>query len=395
MTRPAPIHSPESLVFISAAEPSADLHGASLIRAVRRIQPEVRFAGVAGPAMRGEGCWTLYDMCHRSAMLTAAFGAIGAARRMWATARAHLARYPFQAAILIDSPALHLPLAKRAKKLGVPVFYYIAPQVWAWGAYRIPRIRRRVDRMGVILPFEQEYFRQRGIDATFVGHPLFEVLLDRQVDQERVGQIRGRGSPVITLLPGSRQHVVEEVLPGQILVAASIARRYPNAAFCVSAANPTARRVIEPLLARAGLPVELHEGENGEILSAADLVLAASGTATLEVAFYHKPMIIMYKGSRWGYHLVGRWLIRTRHLSLVNILAGREIVPEFMPYYTSAAPIAEQALRILATPELSTRMEVDLADMVGPLLKPDASANAARLLLDLIDQNPRSSEPTN
>ncbi len=388
MTRPTPSHLPESLLFISAAEPSADLHGASLIRAVRRLRPEVRFAGVAGPAMRGEGCWTIFDMCHRSAMLAAAFGAIGAARRMWATSRAHLAEYPFRAAVLIDSPALHLPLAKRAKKLGVPIFYYIAPQVWAWGQYRVPRIRRRVDRMAVILPFEQEYFRERGIDATFVGHPLFEVLLDRKLDEQRVSEIRGRGSPVVALLPGSRRHVVEEVLPGQLQVAAAIARRHPNATFPVSVANPTARQAIEPLVGRAGLSTTLHDGENGEILSAADLVLAASGTATLEVAFYHKPMIIMYNGSRWGYRLVGRWLIRTRHLSLVNILAGREIVPEFMPYYTATAPIADQALRILTTPELSTRMEVDLSDMVGPLLKPGASENAARLLLDLIDRRP-------
>lgn len=392
MTRPTPSDPPEPLIFISAAEPSADLHGASLIRAVRRIRPDVRFAGVAGPAMRGEGCWTIYDMCHRSAMLTAAFGAIGAARRLWATSQAHLAEYPFRAAVLIDSPALHLPLAKRAKKLGVPVFYYIAPQVWAWGQYRVPRIRRRVDRMAVILPFEQEYFRKRGIDATFVGHPLFEVLLDRKLDEQRVSEVRGRGSPVVALLPGSRRHVVEEVLPGQLLVAAAIARRYPNAAFPVSVANPTTRQAIEPLVGRAGLSTTLHDGENGEILSAADLVLAASGTATLEVAFYHKPMIIMYNGSRWGYRLVGRWLIRTRYLSLVNILAGREIVPEFMPYYTATAPIADQALRILTTPELSTRMEVDLSDIVGPLLKPGASENAARLLLDLVDQ--RSSPPT-
>lgn len=381
------------LIFISAAEPSADLHGASLIRAVRAVRPDARFAGVAGPAMQAEGCWPIFDMTHRSAMLTAAVRAVGAARRLWAVSRAHLAEYPFDAAVLIDSPTLHLPLAKRTKRLGIPVFYYIAPQVWAWGEFRTRRIRRRVDRMAVILPFEEAFFRSRGIDATFVGHPLFEVLLDRRIDPDRVASLVGRGSPIVAILPGSRRHVVQEVLPGQLAVAAEIARHYPDAHFAISIAGPPIRQVAAPLIEKAGLPVSLHTGQNGELLTAATLVLIASGTATLEAAYYQKPMVVMYNGPKWGYRLIGRWLIRTPHLSLVNILAGRRAVPEFMPYYTSTGPIAEAALEILRTPELKTRIEIDLADAVGPLLRPGASRNAAALLLDLIDRQRPSGAP--
>ncbi|UCG15396.1 MAG: lipid-A-disaccharide synthase [Phycisphaerales bacterium] len=373
------------LIFISAAEPSADLHGASLIRAMRRICPRARFAGVAGPAMRDEGCWAIFDMCGASAMLAAAVRSAGSARRMWATARAHLAEYPFDAAVVIDSPTLHLPLAKHAKRLGVPVFYFIAPQVWAWGEFRTGRIRRRVDRMAVILPFEEEFFRSRGIDATFVGHPLFETLMARSVDEVVSQQIKDRGSPIVALMPGSRKHVVREVLPGQLRVAARVAARFTNAHFPISVANPQVRQVAGPLIDKSGLPISVHTGSNGEMLTAADVVLVASGTATLEAAYYHTPMVVMYNGSKWGYRLIGRWLIRTRHLSLVNILAGREVVPEFMPYYTSVKPIAARTLELLSSPELRTKIAVELAETVGPLLKPGAAENTAALLMEMLE----------
>lgn len=394
VTTPAVTASEGPLIFISAAEPSADVHGASLIRAVQRACPEARFAGVAGPAMRAAGCWSIFDMSGRSAMLLAALGAARDALRMWATARRHLASYPFDAAVLIDAPTLHLPLAKRAKQLGVPVFYYIAPQVWAWGESRIGRIRRRIERLAVIFPFEEEYFRSRGVNATFVGHPLFETLLRRRCDQTVVDEIRGRGDPVVAIFPGSRRHVVREVLPGQLEVAARIASQNPRVHFGVSLANPQVRPIVTPLVEQCGLNTSIRSGQNGELLTAADLALVASGTATLETAYYHKPMVIMYRSSKWGYRLVGRWLIRTPHLSLVNILAGRELVPEFMPYYTSTEPIAEKALELLASPERRARMESALAKLVEPFLRPGAADRTAVLLLELVEKSRRQKPPS-
>ena len=168
------------LIFLSAAEPSADLHGASLIRAVHEIEPAARFVGIAGPAMQDAGCFALHDMTRRSAMLVSALGNVGEGFRVLGITRRHFQRYPFAAAVLIDSPVLNLPLAKVAKTHQVPVLYYIAPQVWAWAKYRVRRVRRRVDRMAVILPFEEPFFRQHRIDATYVGHPLFDSLAARR-----------------------------------------------------------------------------------------------------------------------------------------------------------------------------------------------------------------------
>jgi len=374
------------LIFISAAEPSADLHGASLMRAITRQCPTARFAGVAGPAMKAEGCWAVCDISHRSAMLFAVLGLYGAARRMWATARAHLAAYPFSAVVLIDSPTLHLPLARSAKRLGLPVFYYIAPQVWAWGEFRTRRIRRRVDRMAVILPFEEPFFRLRGIEATYVGHPLFETLLARTCDSQAVARIRSSGSPIIAIMPGSRRHVVREVLPGQLRVAARLAERFPGAHFPISLANPQVRHVAKPFIDTSGLSTSVHTGCNGEMLTAADLVLVASGTATLEVAYYRKPMVVMYNASRLGFHILARWFLRTPHLSLVNILAGRRIVPEFMPYYRSIEPIVASATELLESPELRATTAAELAAAIAPLLRPGAADRTAALLLNMIDK---------
>jgi len=373
------------LVFISAGEPSADGHAASLIRAVRHLRPEVRFVGVAGPAMTEAGCWPIFDMTRYSAMLLGAARAVIPAIRLLATTRRHLRRYPFSAAVVVDSPTLNLPIARRAKLRGLPVLYFIAPQLWAWGQFRIRKLRARVDRMAVILPFEQDYFRSCGIKATYVGHPLFDRLSGLSAEQEAVASIRSRGQPVLAILPGSRRHVVREVLPGQLEVAGQILDRFSGAHIGVSVANAQTAAVIDELLDGTELPVTRYRDQNANLLTAADLALVASGTATLEVAYRHTPMIVMYNANRWAYHLVGRWFINTPHLSLVNILAGRELVPEFMPYYRSARPIADRAINLLADPDARRRMSDDLAALVDPLVKTDASANTARILLEMIN----------
>ena len=373
------------LIFISAAEPSADLHGAALIRATLAKCPTARFAGVAGPKMIAEGCQPIFDMTRHSAMLLGALQAVGRAIAMLTTAEQHLRRYPFNAAVVIDSPTLHLPLARRAQAAAIPVMYYIAPQMWAWGAYRIHRLRNRTDRVAVILPFEEKYFRDQGVNATYVGHPLAESLASAPIDENVVNQIRSRGSPVIALLPGSRRHVVKEVLHGQLEVAERIALAVPGAAFGVSVANARVAPVIESLLSKCRAPVQPYAGRCGELIHAADLVLVASGTAALEVAFHEKPMIVMYNTSRVFYHLIGRWLIHTPYLCLPNILAGRKIVPEFMPYYTSTEPISQQAIELLRSEDKRRAMEQELAALVEPLRTRRASERAADMLLDMVE----------
>lgn len=379
--------------FISAAEPSGDQHAAALIQAIRGLAPEAAFWGVAGPQMQAAGCVAVDDFTRRATMLAGAVRLAGDAWRLWRRVGRLVRERPAEVAILVDSPTLHLPMAKRIRKAGCPVLYYIAPQLWAWAPWRIRRVRARVNRLAAILPFEEAYFRERGVEARYVGHPLVEQLSAVTPRPDRVAEFRAAGQPVVACLPGSRSHVVREVLPGQIEVAKSIASRYPQAVFLFAAANEDAAGAIRAAVTGAGLNTRLEVGANAEILAAADLALVASGTATLEVAWYRVPMVVMYNGSKWGYRLVGQFLVRTPHLSLANILAGRRIVPEFMPYYTSTEPIAAEALDILANTARRDTMRNELDAVIRSLGTADAARNAAAMAIEMINSRTAGSSP--
>ena len=342
--------------------------------------------------MRAAGCGCLHDMTTKSAMATAALLRVPEGLRLLSRIKKHFDEARYDAAVVIDSPALNLPIAKICRARGIPVLYYIAPQTWAWGWSRLrnSRLRARVNRVACIWPFEVEHFRQAGIQATYVGHPSFDRLTSLQVDEERVAKLREGASPVITLLPGSREHVIEEVLPGQLEVSRAIASAHRRARFIIVAANEQVRELILSRLADSRstpmCDVILGDRERCAAIRAADLVLTASGTVTLEVMYHATPMIVMYNTARWGYQLVGRWLIKTPYLSLPNILAGRQIVPEFMPYYRTTDPIKARATEWLATPTTMERVRSDLRNTIAPIAKPGAAENAAKELESMMER---------
>lgn len=370
-------------MFISAAEVSGDRHAADLIAAIRQQHPSATFFGVAGPAMQAAGCEAIDDWTARATMLVGAVRLAGEAFRLVRRVGRLMRERRPDLAILVDSPALHLPMAKHIRPSGCPVLYYVAPQLWAWAPWRIRKVRRRVDRMAVILPFEEQYFRSRGVAADFVGHPLVSQLAAQTRRPEQVQELQDLGRPLVACLAGSRKHVVREVLPGQIEVARAITKAHPKAAFIFAAADDRTVGMIASALAGESFTHRIEMGRNTDVLSAADFALCASGTATLEVAWHGVPMAVMYNGSKWGYRLVGRWLITTPHLSLVNILAARRIIPEFMPYYTSTAPIIEEALAILVDPHRQSQMKTDLADVIRSLGKENAAARTAQIAIEL------------
>jgi len=373
---------------MSVAEQSADEHAADLIQAYRRRRADAAFSGLAGPAMRAAGCTGYYDMTARSAMAGAAFARVPEAVRLLRRLKGWLDASRFDAAVMVDSPALNLPIAKLCRRRGIPVLYYIAPQTWAWASWRVRRVRNRVDALACILPFEEAYFREHGLTAEYVGHPTFDRLMSTTVDQDRVAELRGSAQPLVVLMPGSREHVVREVLPGQLEVAQALKTRHPKARFLIVPANETIRQMIDSRL--RGMPrsdrIDLlpGPGDRAAAICAADLVLVASGTATLEVAYYQTPMIVMYNASRWAYLLLGRWVISTPYLSLPNIIAGREVVPEFMPYYRTTDPIIARAVEWLGTPGALERVRRELAEVAKPLQKRGAAEHAARMLDGLI-----------
>jgi len=379
-------------LFVSAAEQSADEHAAGLIRAFRALWPGAEFVGLAGPQMRAAGCTGLADLTTRASMLTAVVGRAPAAARAVARVDRLLARRPFDAAVLVDSGTLHLPLARRCRARGVPVFYFIAPQTWASRAWRLRALRERVDRLAVILPFEEEYFRRAGVPATFVGHPLIDRLADAPADRAYVAARRAEGSPVVALLPGSRRQVVAEVLPGQIAVAAAVAARFRRARFLLAAANSAAEALARQIIARsAGAPpITIETAHRDDVLAAAEFALVASGTATLEAAYHRVPMIVMYnaRGARWLYPLLRGRVIHAPMLSLPNLLAGRAVVPEFMPWYRNTTEIAVTAVELLSSPARLERMRQELGGLIAPLEAARALPAAARALADLLADAP-------
>jgi lipid-A-disaccharide synthase len=408
---------PGPRIFISVAEQSADEHAAAFVRAFLARRPGAKFVGLTGPALRAAGCATFHDMTKRSAMALAAIRRVPEAlhllyrlKQFFAAGdgppKADAAARPFAAAVLVDSPTLNLPIARLCRRAGIPVLYYIAPQTWAWAEWRNKKIRRRVDRLACIWPFEEAYFRQHGIPAAYVGHPSFDHLVRLKLDETEIAALRSSGTPVITLLPGSRAHVVSEVFPGQLEAFFRLKKKFQHARGLVVPANYEMRCLIGAILAESphakgveivtdldqeSPPTQAADSTADRLarlrataIRAADVVFVASGTVTLEVLYHAVPMIVMYNASRWLYKLIGRHLIRTPYLSIPNILAGRRIVPELMPYYRSIDPVIAHANEWLSTPGTLARISHELSDLIRPLVKTGAAENAAAELAALL-----------
>lgn len=372
-------------VFLSVAESSADMHAAALVRAAREHVPGTGFFGLTGPRSVAAGVESIGDLTAHAAMLGGAAGLLGRALAMrrrvleaWQAQRPELV-------VLLDSPEFHLPLAADARRAGLRVLYYIAPQTWASREWRNRRIAACVHRLACILPFEEEYFRSRGIAAEYVGHPLFESLREEAPDAARVSALRGAGRPVIAVLPGSRGHVIDAVLPVQLEVLRRMRSAGRAFAAWVSCADERHRPRIERIIAGGGTEAGIEEAGNATLLTACDLALVASGTMTLHVAHYRKPMVVVYDAGgllRPLHRVLGAPLLTTPHLSLVNILAGARVVPEFMPYVEDAGAVARVAGELLGDAAWRRLMIGQIDAVVGPLESSQASGNVCRIIAE-------------
>jgi lipid-A-disaccharide synthase len=403
-------------IFISVAENSADLHAAALIRAAGRRIPNAQFEGLTGPRMRAAGAKTVVDFASSAAMLAGVFGVIGKGFRAIDAATLHWGCDRPDVVVLIDSGVLNLPLARRAHARGIPVVYYVAPQTWASREYRNGTLRRAVSRVACILPFEESYFRRQGVNATFVGHPLFESLALQRPRESIVAALRQTDMPLVAALPGSRRHVVETMLPLQFAVWDRLRELGIATRLAVSAADDERREWIQQFFAKRGYAsrvwrldrtdatiepspaarrvIDLVLDDNASLLTAADLVLVASGTATLHVAHYRKPMIVMYDAGRLlgaAHRALGRWVVHTPHLSLVNILGERRIVPEFMPSVPSPDVVARVAASLLTDSTWRGLTSSQLNEIVRPLENSSASDRVCDMIAELGDGNPMRS----
>lgn len=378
-------------IFISVAEDSADVHAAALVRAARELLPDASFYGLTGSRLRALGVDTIFDFTSRAAMLAGVFSVVGHAwramrivRRAWREQRPDLV-------ILLDSPELNLRFARLARQLRIPVLYYIAPQTWASRGYRNARIARDVDRLACILPFEEPYFRSQLVYADYVGHPLFESLGRESPVERTVRRLRSSSDPVVAVLPGSRRHVIDTMLPKQLEVVRRMRAAGQGVRAAISCVAEDRYAQIRRHVYASGFAAEIVVADNASLLTAADLVLVASGTATLHVAHYRKPMVVMYDAGRvlrWPYRMFGRLLIKTPHLSLINILARSRVVPEFMPFITDLEPVARVALQLLGDQTWREVMVRGIDEVVTPLEASDASGNVCRMIQAMLGDAP-------
>jgi lipid-A-disaccharide synthase len=374
-------------VLLVTGEASGDLHGSHLVKHLKRRDPSLRIYGIGGEELRKAGMEILFhaqelsvvgivEVCARLPQIVKAFQ----------TLKREIVSAPPDLLILIDYPDFNMRIAAVARKHGVPVLYYISPQIWAWRQNRVKKIARLVDQMAVVFPFEAPFYEQHGVPVQFVGHPL----MDREVPFMDTLELLQRFAmksqwPIVGMLPGSRKSEIDRLLPVMLGAAVLIQKEFPEAQFIIPVAPGIREEDIKERVMRHGLAVTLVKEQLHQALHICHLVLVASGTATLETALMKKPMIIMYRIALLTY-LVGRLMIRLPTIGLANIVAGRKIVPELIQEDASPQKIFQEVVLLLKDPQRMTAMEQELA-RVGELLgSAGASERVAAMAYDMINK---------
>jgi lipid-A-disaccharide synthase len=377
----------EPLILLSAGEASGDLHGATLCRALTELLPGVRLRGMGGSRMAAAGMEIVADVSsHAVVGTTEAVGRVPGLLRAYRRLRAELVEHRPRALVVIDFPEFNLWLARAARRAGVPVVYFIPPQLWAWRRGRIRQIRRRIARVLAILPFEHDLYRRAGVPVDFVGHPLLDVVpLDLTREEARCRLALDPGDVVIGLLPGSRREEIDRLLPPLLvaarrLAAAGMAPRFPLAlAPTVDASVVTAR--VKAAVADGGPRIDVLQHRTYEIMAAADVLLLSSGTATLEAALLGTPMVVCYRVSRFT-ELVVRIIAQVAWCSLPNLIAGRVVVPEILQNDLTGQRLASEALRLLEDPVAATAQRAAFKEVRARLGEPGVNHRAARAVLE-------------
>jgi lipid-A-disaccharide synthase len=371
-------------VAIIAGEASGDQHGAKLVRAMRKKQPELFFCGIGGPEFRQAGVRVVVDAADLTVVgITEVFAKIPDILKGMGIIKKLLKSLKPDLLILIDFPDFNLHLAAAAQKLSIPVLYYISPQIWAWRRGRGKRIGKLVNHMAVILPFEEQYYAEYNVPVTFVGHTLLDEPLPavRHVLKEGV-----QDPPVIGLVPGSRDNEIIRLLPIMLDAADILKQRLKHVTFMISQAVSVDRELIEAIIGKypAWAGVEIVSDGVAKVFHRCDAIVAASGTVTLQAAMYGTPMVIIYKVSPISAWL-GKALVRVPNVGLVNLVAGRGLVPELLQENATGHNIARKVENMLKDPDEFNQLRQELIALRDELGGNGASDRVAELALGMID----------
>lgn len=365
-------------VFFVAGEASGDLHASGVAAELRRIRPDLRLAGIGGPRLADEGVELMESYEHLAVMgLTEVVRHIPRHYALLNRVRDRLRSGDIRLLVLVDYPGFNMRLAASATAAGVPVLYYVTPQVWAWGAKRLPKLARIVTRAAVILPFEEQLLRGYGIDAHFVGHPLLDGW-DRLPTREAARSVLGidAKAKVLVLYPGSRVQEITRHIEPFVKAAGALQKRHPDLEVIISAAPATEHGY-------SNMPYPVVAAPALTMFSAANVALCKSGTTTLEAAIAGCPMVVAYRVGKLSYALAKR-LVKIDHIGLVNIVAGREVAREFVQDALDPEVVARSLDALLTDKELRRRTIEDLAEVRSKLGTPGASARVARMASELV-----------
>jgi len=374
-------------IFIVAGEASGDLHGADLSRALLALDPDLHLRGMGGERMRGAGVQLVVHANEMAAVgITEVVSRLHSLWRAFRRLRAALVLERPTLLVLIDFPDFNFWLARAARRIGIPIVYYVSPQVWAWRRGRVQTLKRLVEKILVIFPFEEALYQEAGVPVTFVGHPMLDRL--RSVPSREEARRRLGFEPsqtIVGLLPGSRESEVRHHLPILKEGAARIAQAEPKVLFLWAVADSLSPHLVEASLS---LPVPVIQPvyqRTYEVMRAADLLITASGTATLEAGLLGTPMIIVYRVSPLTWWM-GRLLVDVPSIGMINLVAGRRVVPELLQKDFTPARVAETALDILRNPEALRTIRQELERVQGRLGTEGASLRAAREVLKTLEQ---------
>lgn len=372
-------------IMIVAGEASGDMHGANLVREMLNLDPALNFYGIGGNRLQEEGVELLANASDMAVVgLTEVVSKLGSILKIMGMMKRSLDERRPDLVILIDYPDFNIPLAKAAKKRGIKVFYYISPQVWAWRKSRIGQIKKTVSKMAVILPFEVEMYHQKGFGVNYVGHPLLDMVklnYSKQESRKKFGLSEDKIT--IGILPGSRTSEVRILMPELLRAAQILKREMPDLQFILPLADTLEETSVTEIISGFNVDVKVVSGHTYDVVSCADLALVASGTATLETALLGVPMIIVYKISLLSY-FIGRLFVHVKNIGLVNIIAGKTIVPELIQGDASGMRIAAESLSILKNGERRQKMIKELEAIRARLGEPGAARRAAQIAHDMI-----------
>jgi len=370
-------------LYFVAGEASGDTHGAALMRALRALDPQVRFLGRGGPRTQQLAGGRFLDWSESSSVLGLweVLKQYRYFRQEFAAALEQIRTDKPDAVVLIDYPGFNLRLARalRAQLPGLKIIYYISPQVWAWNRRRIPKMARYLDLMLCIFPFEAELYNRSGLRTVFVGHPMIEALSARRLAGERDENLVG-------LFPGSRSREIRKILPVMLDAANILISRKPGTRFEIAAASPALAREIEALAGPSNLPREqfcITIGEAAAAMQRAAVGIVASGTATLEAASFRLPFVLVYRVA-WLTYLAARAVVKVKHLGMPNVLAGREIVPEFIQHRAKPKAIADSVLQLMDDKDARIRLLSEFEAIMSKLGGAGASITAAQAILEEI-----------